>query len=375
VYFLKVVFKIAFIALLVLAPFHVHADDMDGLSLWLKAEQCITDIDLDGYFEWQDLSPCKNHLKAPDFSAVPTHLEYVANGYGAMSFDGENDYVQTKFSEPYEGDTTLFFILKLQNNGEGQKIFSTSANGNESGSITIYKNKGSNDLLLGSYKSDGLIDSLVLKSNYDAEKFAMITVRVTVDAQKSRIETWFNNKKTQDVIRDRLYANWNSHYGYNVGGVDLGENAACQIAEVMVYQNALSDAKLQELQQYLNNKYFTNVIIENITYSYKDADGNPSEVIAEGGTMDLDVKFVNTLDVDISEVNFICAFYDSENRLIDVKLSEDVTLSSLNSYTFCMKNMLLPQNLDDMRISFYLWQMHSIIPVSQKHSRILRLYH
>jgi hypothetical protein len=212
------------------APSFVPSD-IAGLSLWSRADQ-ISASDGDAIDTWTDLSGNGNHSTQSDATKKPTYKTNIINGKPVLRFDALDDAMDNNLiiSNPY----TIFIV----------EYFSTNtANSRTINSITV------NALISGGRSGN---NSVYVDGNV-SDYYTTAPAKVMLNLQ-----TGATNMVYRVNGIDRTSSSLSSRdFGHLHLGTDVvyAEPAACDIAEIIVYNSSLSDANRTLVQTYLNNKY------------------------------------------------------------------------------------------------------------------------
>lgn len=109
--------RFAFTALLIVSPLfllaQIHPQSLNGLSLWVNADESVVTLPNGKVTDWLDLSGSNNHLFQGTDSRRPVLFANVLNGRAGVWFDGVND--QLDFPE-IEGIRAVFWVIRESDN-------------------------------------------------------------------------------------------------------------------------------------------------------------------------------------------------------------------------------------------------------------------
>lgn len=223
----------------------------NGLKLWLKADSGITK-DANNYVsDWKDQSSFDNNVTLYGTSTRPLWISGAVNGYPALRFDGVDDYLYlnsklsvqgvNSFMEP-EAYTVILAMkpsTTTNNNqmigakgGWGEFLFHTTSNG------AVYVGPSATSRI---EPNDGPRENTLIANSW--QQYSFIFNNGSAKFYKSGAEF---ASKTLTV--------GNAFSGFKLGTPD-SNTINGDIAEVLVYNNPLSDIDRQNVERYLREKY------------------------------------------------------------------------------------------------------------------------
>lgn len=214
------------------ANVYAHAqfnpNNVGGLRMWLRSDQ---GIELNGNFvsQWSDQSGSNNHaLSSPD-AYRPVFTPNAINGLPALSFDGEDDYLQ--FPE-ITNVRTVFWVIRehpLATNATSRPLLGWN------GGLNFLR--GDNmQLWNGQYSAPQVYNgqtrlngtNVVGSNTLLIPGFNVVSLRTTGDIQASHL--------TQE--NNTFYRTWWGDF-----------------AEILIYDQPLSDQEIAQIENYLFDKY------------------------------------------------------------------------------------------------------------------------
>jgi len=203
-------------------------DELPGLRLWLKADGGVV---LNGNYvsQWSDFSGNNNHATS-DFDVIrPTLMADAINGLPAISFDGIEDFLQF----PEIADVrTIFWVLR-------ENIGATGAPPRPllgwSGGLN-YLRGGNEQFWEGQFSSPAVFNG---STRLNFSGINGVQTVVPNDFSIVSLVTAFN------VQASHLTMEWNI-YGRTWWG---------EIAEIIIYNQALTLQQIEQIELYLANKY------------------------------------------------------------------------------------------------------------------------
>ena len=197
-------------------------DDVDGLVLWLVADD-LSGGDGTQISSWNDRSP-GNHDATQWTSSSYRPLLYnnKINGHKTVKFDGSNDYLNVGTIRDAQGDYTVFFVSKRESaTGDyWQRMLSSwdgyCANDYTCASWTIYHSHE----FTNHAGAPQVYDTYIKTERYGSDAREIDNVVIGADAH---------------------YTSGSNYRGY--------------VAEVVLYDNYISDDEYNKISAYLEDKY------------------------------------------------------------------------------------------------------------------------
>ena len=224
-------------------------DTLQGLSLWLKAD---AGIDTIGNFvnQWNDQSSNAYNASQSTASQRPQLIYHIPllNNYPALKFDGSKSLSGPVITGLNNSSITLFFVISGDSypNNELLGIFTVGTNRNFSIDRWIQNNTllwlNNNDISFsaGNFPQSGFPDRiLTCTKNFGNAS----TIYINGSLQGSSSNPIITGTFTNDVI---YIGTENGSYGNGWKG---------NIAEILIYNSALSTPDKQSVENYLHNKY------------------------------------------------------------------------------------------------------------------------
>ncbi|HXG09465.1 MAG TPA: hypothetical protein VNK04_06720 [Gemmataceae bacterium] len=222
-------------------------DQVAGLKLWLKADAITGLNDGDAVTTWEDSSGQNNDATQSTVAKKPTYQTNEINGKPCVRFDGFDDCLQTPaFSV---GPLTAFVVLKLTTL---RIIYEQSANANEAPGFWLY---GSTHSTLFVHKPAGGT-ARDRPGGLPTGAWQIVTQRC--DGTHAGHKLWINGD--EQSLTDNLSSNPGTAEISDVLNIGARNNGAAfasavDIAELLIYDAAVSDSDRQLIENYLNNKY------------------------------------------------------------------------------------------------------------------------
>lgn len=235
--------------------------DIAGCELWLDAEQGITKDGSNYVSTWADMSGNGNDAAQGTGDYQPLWVDATLNGKPVIRFDGLNDYLTefTQLGKPV--NYTIFMVGKIVNIGAAGTFCGSiddSVNLETSWGLirSIYNGvpDGTLDYLFGGgvapHYSYGMTTTATLSSNV----YALIAQKYTTTNDYT--DYWVNsNSKAITKIEHSAHSTNGTGYNFKIGGGAPWEQLNGDIAEIIIYNSALSDPNRVLVEDYLNTKY------------------------------------------------------------------------------------------------------------------------
>jgi hypothetical protein len=244
----------------VLAPFQLanvaaqfSPTDLSGLSLWLKADAGVT-LSGSNVTAWTDQSGNGNNAIANTFEE-PTFISSFLNGNPTIEFDGRGQIMQIAGTNSLDFlSISSFIVLKYLGQGtENNIVYIKNANAGSPQDEAMYGLVANNsDYVSFSQNVNGWSDHQT-----------QIDIRDSIPRILSM---------TYDGINQNVYSNGSFSNTFNIGGniatstgllqiggynksFDSAEYFYGQIAEIIMYNRAVTSTERQQVESYLNTKY------------------------------------------------------------------------------------------------------------------------
>jgi len=179
---------------------------------------------------WQDKSGKNNNAEQSDTNMQPNVLAGELNGHSVLSFDGVDDSLN--FTEITD-IKTVFWVLKEQNQtSDGSNLHFLLGNNNK-----YDFHRGTGTLWDSTYAADGIKNG---KTRVDRADFDGLTADIPADQYVIVSLVASADLIASQITKDR----------------DIGRFWDGGIAEIIIYNQALSDADRDTVENYLYNKWF-----------------------------------------------------------------------------------------------------------------------
>lgn len=235
----------------------------EGLRLWLKAGEGITQQSEGKVSRWADQSGKGNHVVQANVKAQPDLVSHSLNGYPVLRFDGaepEEDFLQGNIG-PLQAPITVFAVAKFNNPSQtfgtdfadyiwniGEGCTNNLSFARVSGNPKTLKN-----IYLSLYGLDCSHEGHLLGNPLEARKFQVSSAVYRSDLS----HTFYINGRIHSFLL-KLPGKVQLNGFVTLGRFNHKEyrNALHgEIGEIMIYNSDLSDPDRQRVEDYLLDKF------------------------------------------------------------------------------------------------------------------------
>lgn len=222
-----------------------------ALKVWLKADSGITADSTGAVTNWTDSSGQGNNATQSNAAQAPILVNDSLNELPAVSFDGEDDFLQvaSKASLDLTRDLTSFFVLRVDDFETFRAVW-TKTEGNQPRPIDYYvlPETGLPRAIRGGPAGLGSVDGTQALT---AGEFAIVGFELD------------GNTLTHYLADQATGTGTVAASGFDAGTplmigtrADFGTRLRGAIAELIIYGGALSDADRNQVVSYLRNRFF-----------------------------------------------------------------------------------------------------------------------
>ncbi|WP_019504105.1 Ig-like domain-containing protein [Pleurocapsa sp. PCC 7319] len=244
----------------------------DGLVLHLEADNGVTTDGSDLVTGWTDQSGLGNNLTG---GGDPRLVSNGLNGQPIIAFDGAGDKLENLLGLnglPAGGeDRTIFFLAKYNSNGYGGFTYGNNATNQAFG--LVVDNKGDLSIQAWGFGQDN-------SSKVDGTGTGWLV-------QGAKLEGGVLTHYKDGAEIDSSTHNYNTSLAKLVVGAEIDSSPYLdmEVGGIIVYDRALSDAERQQVETYLENKYFTGTPPVNQAPTVE----NDTAVVTEGAAVQINV--------------------------------------------------------------------------------------
>ncbi|MHC4739162.1 MAG: LamG-like jellyroll fold domain-containing protein, partial [Planctomycetota bacterium] len=211
-----------------------------NLVLWLRADTGVVKDANDLVSKWEDQSFNGNDLEQTDANYQPLFISDISCCNPLIRFDGSDDYL-SEDSYTYDGNSTIFMVVRTTNDPNGA-LFASENVSSEPNAFEIRVADVNLQLCTGTTPD---IEDIAPA----AREFVIFEVVIS----DTNVSFYKNGRhlKTTALSTDEAKRYTDFILGKSRAGVFLEYD----IAEVLVFEGALSDTRRQEVEDYLTNKH------------------------------------------------------------------------------------------------------------------------
>ena len=238
--------------------------DIAGLQLWLDATTGLFDatsggnaVTTDGsaVARWEDQSGKAYHFQQSTSNDRPILKTSVQNGKNVIRFDGSNDFMQGSNSLKFKPPVSMFCVVSKRGGSNYQGIYTLGVLAPTNGYGIWISNTGDNS---GAFSSQYRQGSTNVSTNYYT---ALLPVTNTFFIGAGVVDSSTNNVYFNDGAEDSLAHTVDIAPDQNVYIGARDQNGATSlyfngdIAEIIVYNSALSSSSRNSVRDYLDTKW------------------------------------------------------------------------------------------------------------------------
>ncbi len=245
-------------------------DSTSGLQVWLKADSITGLSDDEAVTTWTDSSSVSNNVTQSTADKKPLYKTNIINSQPVVRFDGTNDTLTGAFSSSVSTPYTLFAVATFRSSYTSQEAI-LDGGGDLNGYLFRSVNNSS-----AYFNNSNQIGSVAATTNN------WNIYSVLVNGASSALRANNGTAATGTLAGTALLGLRLAERG---GGVEFGD---VDIAEVMVYNSALSTSDRQGLEAYLQGKYGINAgyatLTRDTTTTYSSSSGSAKLVTGANAT-------------------------------------------------------------------------------------------
>jgi hypothetical protein len=228
-----------------------------GLSLWLKADAGVT-LSGSNVTAWADQSGNGNNASVENSGEEPTFVSSFSNSKPAIQFDGETQLLLVADSSSLDFlNTSIFIVLKRTGDGTGNEV-TFMKNGSSLDANAVYWNCAR----LGGGNSSFTVNVEGSRPDLDTNTDLTFGNPTILELTYNGTNSFIYTNGTQTATYGYTSGNIETTTGpLQIGGYNQsfnnpnGELFNGQIAEVIMYNRAVTGTERQQVEAYLGNKY------------------------------------------------------------------------------------------------------------------------
>jgi hypothetical protein len=222
----------------------------DHLQLWLRADAGVTRTAEGAVLEWEDQSGQGHHAIAADESMGPLWVENARHELPALRFDGADDYLEVASAPGLEitGDIASFFVVRFDDLATFRAVWGkTEANLPRSTDYYLLPGSGLPRLYRGSPEG---IAEVTGTRGVPQDQFVILGFNMA----GSSITHFLNGHPNGAGQLNAPLADAGTPLRIGTRD-DFGTRMKGDIAEVLIYDEALSETELESVTMYLAARY------------------------------------------------------------------------------------------------------------------------
>jgi hypothetical protein len=225
-----------------------------GLKLWLRADAGVTEAG-GAVSQWADQSGSSRNAGQTVAASYPQLVANAVNGKPALAFDGTNDFLT--FNLPLNGLTAMTMVIVSSNTvnrtGDGNGVAHAPLFWNETadwGTVHLSPFQNLVKFRFGTRQVNNL-------PVYTRPVSAGTNFGMAMAIKNGAVETLYLDGQLALTASGKLSTIAGIRDTGNIGrGYNDNTYFGGRIAEILVYDRALTDSERQTLEQYLRVKYF-----------------------------------------------------------------------------------------------------------------------
>jgi hypothetical protein len=223
----------------------------EGLQLWLRADEGTVLGTGDAVVQWADQSGNANSAAQIDEALAPMLVPNALNGLPVLRFDGVNDFMEVADSDSVSitGDISTFYVAKFADFANFRAVWGkTVANQPAPNDLYAARTSGNPTFFRGNGASGA--QAAVGSRPYPANSFIVAGVQVAGTAASHHLSGKPNGTAT--ITTTPVDGNRSLRIGSRDDG---GTRMKGDIAEVLIYDRALTAEERFAVQRHLGQKY------------------------------------------------------------------------------------------------------------------------
>lgn len=214
-----------------------------NLQLWLKADAGVTKDGSDNVASWADQSSNAHHADQSLAASKPLWVDNIINGKPVIRFDGNSDLMTTDMTGPGGSEFTFFVVAK----SNGQSIIGYSGGAG----YILYSYANPDNFVIS---NDGGTYGGLNSGTNNPLNFQLSCARYKANTANG-MQTFVNGallaqRTSADILLPNVPLQLGSYPGGGANEVIKGD-----VAEIIIYNRALTDSEREQVENYLTQKY------------------------------------------------------------------------------------------------------------------------
>jgi len=228
-------------------PGVLNPKDIPNLALWLDASTITGLVDGEAVSQWSDLSGNNSHALQADVAKRPLYKTGILNTKPVVRFDGIDDLL-TISNQTYGNNLSLFIVLQNANIAKESYIYSGGHNAAQSFMFYV------DSTLKYTYANTV---ATILAANYTAIVPTGNFEMLGIVRNDNNVKMLINDDNEQDLAHAQQITSTthDHHIGYALPRDKAGSFFAGDIAEILIFNRAVSDVEKLRVRNYILNKY------------------------------------------------------------------------------------------------------------------------
>lgn len=228
----------------------------DYLSLWLRADFGLTTTG-SNVSHWMDMSGNSNDADQPTSANQPTIVSNTVNGHPAVNFNGTSQYMSfandlADFSRGF----AAFIVTKPATLSTNAKLFDF-CNASDKDNVTCFEGSAAASSASVQTKIDSTASTLTGTNVFVSGQHRVVTL---LQKGAGTGEIWLNGQQSVAGALTNAMATLRTNNVLGASGTGTNPYGG-QIAEILVYNKALTVGEKNAVESYLRNKYQPSLVL------------------------------------------------------------------------------------------------------------------
>jgi hypothetical protein len=268
----------------------------NDVQLWLRADVGVTTNTAGGVVQWNDSGTFANNALQPTDVAAPAFIANALNGRPVLRFDGGDDFLDVADSDSLSGtgDMSTFFVVKFDDFATYRAVWAKTLV-NFPAPTDIYAQPGSGALT--AIRGDGTpANASFVSTAQPLRENTYLVLGFSVEG--STLTHYLNNQENGSGTVTTNTADGNTPLRIGTRGDSFTRHKG-DIAEILIFNRALSSLDRSNVFNYLQTKYNLLNLPPSVSLSTSPA----GPLVIPNGEIQLNAT-ANDLDGSIARVEF-----------------------------------------------------------------------